>query len=112
MNNIYKAEKLIEQHTLPNHSKLFRPPYGKIKKSQLSELRSNDYKIIMWEVLSADFDKNTSKEQCLKNVIKNTKPGSIIVFHDSKKATNHLKYVLPKVLEHFSKRGYLFKAIS
>jgi peptidoglycan/xylan/chitin deacetylase (PgdA/CDA1 family) len=66
----------------------------------------------MWEVLSADFDQNISKEKCLKNVLKNAKSGSIIVFHDSIKASAHMQYTLPKVLEHFQKKGYCFKAIS
>jgi peptidoglycan/xylan/chitin deacetylase (PgdA/CDA1 family) len=65
----------------------------------------------MWDVLSADFDTSISKEKCLENVLKNTKNGSIIVFHDSVKASEKVQYALPKVLEYFSKKGYLFKAI-
>ena len=93
-------------------SKLFRPPYGKIKKSQAKEILKKGYKIIMWDVLSADFDTSISKEKCLENVLKNTKKGSIIVFHDSRKATEKLKYALPKVLDYFSKKGFVFKAIA
>ncbi len=66
----------------------------------------------MWDVLSADFDKSISKEKCLDNVLKNTQNGSIIVFHDSVKATNNLKFVLPKVLKHFQKEGYQFNSIA
>ena len=65
-------------------SDLFRPPYGRLKSSQAKQLK--DYKIIMWDVLSGDFDESISNEQCLKNVMENTVPGSIIVFHDSEKA--------------------------
>jgi peptidoglycan/xylan/chitin deacetylase (PgdA/CDA1 family) len=90
---------------------LFRPPYGKIKQKQAKYLLSKGYKIIMWSVLSGDFDTNLSKEKCLQNVLKNTSNGSIVVFHDSVKAAEKIKYVLPKVLEYFSKRGFEFKAI-
>ncbi|AUC86690.1 polysaccharide deacetylase family protein [Polaribacter sp. ALD11] len=91
--------------------KLFRPPYGKIKKSQAKEILKKGYKIIMWTVLSADFDTSISNEKCLQNVLKNTESGSIIVFHDSVKASEKLKYVLPKVLKKFSEKGFCFKAI-
>ncbi|MCH3881699.1 MULTISPECIES: polysaccharide deacetylase family protein [Tenacibaculum] len=105
LNNIETASKLIE-------SKLFRPPYGKIKASQGKELIKKGYKIIMWSVLSADFDTSISREQCLQNVLRNTNNGSIVVFHDSLKASEKLTYVLPKVLEEFSKKGFTFKAIT
>ncbi|CAM1351998.1 polysaccharide deacetylase family protein [Tenacibaculum crassostreae] len=104
--NTNKCEKLLNQKT-----KLFRPPYGRIKKSQAKHLLAKGYKIIMWDVLSADFDTNISKEKCLQNVVKNTKKGSIIVFHDSIKASDKLYYALPKVLKEFSEKGYEFKAI-
>lgn len=91
-------------------SNLFRPPYGSITRFQANQL-SMKYKIVMWSVLSADFDKSITKEKCLQNVLKNTKPGSFIVFHDSEKAFPHLEYVLPKVLKHFSEMGYKFSAI-
>jgi peptidoglycan/xylan/chitin deacetylase (PgdA/CDA1 family) len=92
-------------------SKLFRPPYGKIKLSQSKILREKGYKIIMWDIISYDFDAKISKEQCLENVLKNVKSGSIIVFHDSKKAFQNLEYVLPRVLENLSKRKFVFEKI-
>lgn len=91
-------------------SDLFRPPYGRLSPKQAQFLQRH-YKIIMWDVLSGDFDQNISKEQCLDNVLSKTKEGSIIVFHDSIKAFSNLEYVLPKVLEHFHDRGFDFKAI-
>jgi len=91
--------------------KLFRPPYGKIKSSQAKELIKKGYKIIMWSVLSADFDTTISNKKCLENVLKNTTNGNIIVFHDSIKAAERMKYALPKVLKHFSDKGFIFKAI-
>ncbi|MBI4930841.1 MAG: polysaccharide deacetylase family protein [Bacteroidetes bacterium] len=86
---------------------LFRPPYGRMKLSQYS-LLSTQYSVVMWDVLSGDFDEKTSKEKCLKNVLSNTREGSIIVFHDSVKAKEKLFYVLPKVLEHFGEKGFEF----
>ena len=66
----------------------------------------------MWSVLSGDFDKNNTPEKCLSNVIKSTRDGSIIVFHDSEKAFKNLEYSLPLVLEYFSKKGYRFEKIT
>ena len=70
------------------------------------------YRIIMWDVLSGDFDPTISKEQCLNNVTKNVKPGSIVVFHDNQKAKSNLEYVLPKTLAYFSEQGYQFQALN
>lgn len=91
--------------------KLFRPPYGKIKPKQAKALIKKGYKLIMWSILSADFDKNTIKEKCLKNILNYTKKGNIIVFHDNKKAESNLRYALPKMLEFYTKKGYKFKAL-
>ncbi|GGA79023.1 polysaccharide deacetylase [Flavobacterium palustre] len=93
-------------------SKIFRPPYGKIKSAQAKKLRQKGYKIIMWDVLSADFDPNISKEECLNNVLSNTVSGSIIVFHDSVKAFKNLEYVLPKVLRHLAENHFSFEVIT
>lgn len=92
-------------------SPIFRPPYGKIKKSQSKKLRQLGYRIIMWDVLSADFDQNISPEKCLENVINNVKSGSVIVFHDSVKAFKNLEYTLPKSLELLKQRGFIFDVI-
>ena len=91
---------------------LFRPPYGKIKASQAKKLRQLGYKIIMWDVLSADYDGTISAEKCLENATKNVTPGSIIVFHDSVKAFAHLEYTLPKALEYFKEKGFVFEKLA
>ena len=91
---------------------LFRPPYGKITPQVIKKLENLDYQIIMWDVLSGDFDNSIAPEKCLKNVLNNTEAGSIIVFHDSLKAYDKLTYVLPKVLKHFSNLGYTFERIT
>jgi len=90
---------------------LFRPPYGKIKNSVAKKLLKKGYKIIMWDVLSGDFDQSLTREKCLNNVLNNASKGSIVVFHDSVKAFDNLKFVLPKVLDHFSEKGFVFNVI-
>jgi peptidoglycan/xylan/chitin deacetylase (PgdA/CDA1 family) len=92
------------------HSGLFRPPYGKLKPSQVEFLQRH-YRIVMWDVLSGDFDRSITPEECYQNVIQYASPGSIVVFHDSLKAKVNLEYALPKVLEHFSALGYRFSAM-
>ncbi len=89
------------------HSHLFRPPYGKIKPSQIKHLRQK-YKLMMWDVLSKDYDATISPDKCLQTVLRETQKGSIVVFHDSLKAEKRLRIALPGVLEHFKKQGYEF----
>ncbi len=101
--DIEKSQKLI-------NSKLFRPPYGRITKSQAKYLKEH-YNIIMWSVLSGDFDVKTSPEKCLNNVLKNTASGAIIVFHDSEKAESNLKYALPKTIENLLEKGFIFEKL-
>ncbi|MGZ4033816.1 MAG: polysaccharide deacetylase family protein [Bacteroidia bacterium] len=91
-------------------SKLFRPPYGRAKKSQIEHL-SHQYSIIMWDVLSGDYDKNTSQEKCLKNVTDNVRNGSIIVFHDNIKAQKNLQYALPLFLDWAKQQGFIFEVL-
>lgn len=90
-------------------SSLFRPPYGKIRSAQVKKMQQ--YRIIMWDVLSGDFDKAVSPQSCFENVRNHTNNGSIIVFHDSEKAWDKMSNTLPLVLEHFSKKGFQFSAI-
>ncbi|WP_377717372.1 polysaccharide deacetylase family protein [Pseudofulvibacter geojedonensis] len=112
LNDVEEAQEIINSKVLNQESiNLFRPPYGKITSKRAKQLHKRGYKIIMWDVLSADFDQRINPEKCLQNVLKNTQKGSIVVFHDSIKAQKNLTYTLPKVLEHFSKKGYSFKAI-
>lgn len=103
-NNIEKSESLY-------HTKLFRPPYGKIKPSQIKYLKDK-YKIIMWNILSGDYNPRLSVQQCIDNVIYNLEPGSIIVFHDSEKSASKLKEILPVVLKNISQNGYLYKSLT
>ena len=107
LENIKQCDQLV-------FSNLFRPPYGKIKRSQIIALKklNPQLEIIMWDVLSGDFDKKISSEKCFNNVIKNTENGSIIIFHDSLKAFDRLQYALPKTIEILLKRGYSFEILA
>jgi peptidoglycan/xylan/chitin deacetylase (PgdA/CDA1 family) len=104
--NIKQAARYID-------SDLFRPPYGRITRFQAAGLRAApvNFKIIMWDILSADFDQGISPEKCALNVIGNAAPGSVIIFHDSEKAFERMQWALPKVLQHFSEQGYRFETI-
>ncbi|SDG81185.1 Peptidoglycan/xylan/chitin deacetylase, PgdA/CDA1 family [Pedobacter terrae] len=123
LENTLKCQELTQ-------SNLFRPPYGRIKKSQIRglelgawrsesnapnnpQLTTHDSKldIVMWDVLSGDFDVNLSPEKCYQNVIKHTENGSIIVFHDSLKAFDRLAYALPRVLAYFTEKGFTFASL-
>lgn len=106
LENINKCADLVK-------SNLFRPPYGKIKKSQIAKLKARrpDVDIIMWDVLSGDFDQKLSPQNCLKKVISKTRPGSIVVFHDSLKAFERLEYVLPLALRYWQQKGYSIKKL-
>ncbi len=112
--NTLKAREVIDQN-LPQgkdiQDPLFRPPYGKIRNVQAKKLQKLGFRIVMWSIVSMDYDLRISPEKCLENVLKNAGPGSIIVFHDSHKAEKNLKQVLPQVLEHYKKEGYNFKAL-
>ncbi|MEH6537111.1 MAG: polysaccharide deacetylase family protein [Psychroserpens sp.] len=112
LKEVAKTQDIINAHITPGKSKIFRPPYGQIKPKQGKKLIDLGYQIIMWDVLSFDWDQDLSEEKCLENVISKSKAGSIIVFHDSVKAAKNMMYVLPKVLETFSKKGYEFKSLS
>lgn len=111
MDNIILCQKEIVENG-GDDTRLFRPPYGKIKGAQASAVRKLGYKIIMWDVLSADFDYTISPEECLKNVTKNATNGSVIIFHDSIKAFTNLEYALPRAIGYLKENGYAFGTIS
>ncbi|PLX18272.1 MAG: polysaccharide deacetylase family protein [Marinilabiliales bacterium] len=105
-----KYVRNVERAACFINSNLFRPPYGRIRPKQISMLKQH-FKIIMWDVISRDYDNDISGEECLENVLDYTESGSIIVFHDNLKAEKNLKYTLPKFLEHFTKQNYTFNSI-
>lgn len=90
---------------------LFRPPFGKISNSQARALSSKGFKIVMWDVVSGDYDEDFSAEACFQNVIKNATYGSSIVLHDSYKAFPRLKLILPRILEYYTKKGYELRTL-
>lgn len=115
LENVAEADTIITKELENTTIKLnlFRPPFGQLKNKQGKAIIQLGYKIVMWSVVAFDWEQKVPKEQCLKNVInKASVKNNIIVFHDSVKASRNMMYALPKVLEHFSKKGYTFKAIS
>ena len=102
-NNIAKCND-----TFP--SKLFRPPYGKISFSQIKKLKHH-YRIIMWDVLSRDYDKNLDVTVAIKKLKQNIRNGSIIVFHDSEKAEKNMKVILPEILQYLKNKGFDMKTL-
>ena len=105
MANIELCEKQLNLDT-----NLFRPPYGRMKKSQSRQLPLTK-EIIMWDVLSGDFSAEIKPEVCLRKSIRYARPGSIVLFHDSLKAAENMQYTLPRFLDHFVKTGYQFDAL-
>ena len=103
-----EMSKHIESNPKRLSSSLFRPPYGKIKRTQASALRKMGYKIVMYRVVAYDWESSVSPESCLKNVIDTGQDGDIIVFHDSVKAYKNLQYALPKTIEYFENAGFSF----
>jgi peptidoglycan/xylan/chitin deacetylase (PgdA/CDA1 family) len=104
LRNVIQSAQSIE-------SKLFRPPYGRITPAQVSALKKQ-YTIVMWDVLSADFDTQKNPQQCLANVVEHVQPGSIVVFHDSVKAKTNMLHALEGSLEYLKAQGYIFRALS
>jgi len=103
LENVEKCNKLVK-------SVLFRPPYGRAKKSQLNVLKKS-YEVVMWDILSGDFDPDISAEKCYQNVAGKSSNGSIVVLHDSLKAWPRLQYALPKALQYWQDKGYVFKSL-
>ena len=101
-------EQLNDEKAQP---RLFRPPYGQIKPSQIKLLREKGYEIIQWSDLSCDYDKHLNCEKSLSALVKNAKPGSIVVFHDSEKAEIQLKQILPSYLEAMLAEGFTFETL-
>lgn len=104
MENVAQCAELIPD-------KLFRPPYGRLRNKQYRQLLKKQYRIVMWDVMPGDFDTAISGAQCWKNILRFSKNGSIIVLHDSTKAWQRLEYVLPRLLEHYSRLGFQFERI-
>ena len=88
----------------------FRPPFGRIKRNQAKEILKT-HEIVMWDVLTGDYDQSLSKERVLSKTLQHTQQGSIVLFHDSIKASKNMTYALPIVLKHFSEQGYTFKSM-
>ena len=107
--NVDLCDAEMTKHNALYKPRLFRPPYGRITRKQIGAL--SHYSIIMWDVLSVDYNKHLAPERCARNTIKATRPGSIILFHDSLKAEGNMRVALPAVLDHFTNLGFVFKSL-
>ncbi|WP_134087885.1 polysaccharide deacetylase family protein [Olivibacter sp. XZL3] len=103
LENVEKCQRLTQ-------TDLFRPPYGKCTLSQFKQLRKK-YEIIMWDVITYDFDNKLSPEACYQNAVRHVSNGSIVVFHDNIKAVPRLMHALPKAIEYWLNEGYEFKLL-
>lgn len=117
LQNVLKCQITLEKalaqigiNPPPLKQPLFRPPYGRLRSSQNWQLRKT-YEVILWDVLTYDFDAQLDQELCYKKAIQHSRPGSIIVFHDHVKAFSNMSYVLPRYLQHFKDRGFKFHCL-
>ena len=92
--------------------KYFRPPYARLKWGQIAQVKKMGYKVVMWNVLTGDFDKHLDKDFALQQSIRATKKGSIVLFHDNIKHFHNMSYILPRYLSHFAEKGFSFKALA
>lgn len=106
-NKTYLKNVLQASNVIP--SKLFRPPYGRIKNKQAQYLIRKGYKIVMWSLLTGDFDIKATPETCFQNIVQNIKAGDIVVFHDSEKAYDRMIYALPKFLAYCKEQNWEVK---
>jgi peptidoglycan-N-acetylglucosamine deacetylase len=109
--SLYSYIKEVEECRSLVNNNLFRPPYGQLRRAQYIALLKKGYRIVLWDVISYDYEKITPVN-CAKNVINKVRPGSIVLFHDNPKAEANLRHSLPLVLEHFSKQGYSFRNLA
>ncbi|MGK7391704.1 MAG: polysaccharide deacetylase family protein [Candidatus Cyclobacteriaceae bacterium M2_1C_046] len=107
--NVTSCKETMEKLNIK--SNLFRPPYGKIKRKQIAALKKANYEIVMWDVLSGDFDKDLTAEGCLRKTMKSTSDGSVIVFHDNIKTIEIVREVLPSYIDHFKSKGFSFATL-
>lgn len=105
LRNIQACDDVLK----PGVSNLFRPPYGRITRSQIAALTA--YRIVMWDVLTNDYAQSLAPEDCLRGSVAASRNGSIVVFHDSLKAEKNLRYVLPCYLDHFAAQGFTFHSL-
>ncbi len=110
LDNVKKCDEIMETAGA-KPEQLFRPPYGQITKGLARTLRKT-HQIVMWDVLSWDFDAMPTAKNGLSRTVAATRPGSIVVFHDNIKAESKVTFMLPRYLEYFAKQGYTFKSLS
>ena len=96
---------------IPPKSNIFRPPHGRIYPSQARELKKLGYKVVLWDVITRDYDQDLTEEEVLEIAKKYSRNGSIVVFHDSLKAEKNMKYAFPMAVKYWLENGYTFKTL-
>ncbi|WP_242918473.1 polysaccharide deacetylase family protein [Pontibacter liquoris] len=110
LQNVARCQATLDALQPGQKPALFRPPYGRITPRQGAAL-GQQYELIMWDILTNDYDRTLVPEKCLQKALQHTQSGSIVVFHDSLKAQQNMMYALPRFLDHFSGLGYSFKTL-
>jgi len=111
LEDVARCQEVLAPYASNSSKPLMRPPYGRLTPTQWRPL-VKEYQVIMWDVLSGDFSAKIDSQQCLEKSIQYTKPGSIVLFHDSVKTVEKLSLVLPRFLEHFTGLGYTFRTLA
>ena len=108
LQNTEASAEVLGPYLSPGFAPLFRPPYGRIRPAQIRKLRQKGYEIVLWDVLSKDYDASLRADDVYANVVNHVSPGSVIVFHDNLKAEARLKSALPRILTELRRQGYRF----
>jgi peptidoglycan/xylan/chitin deacetylase (PgdA/CDA1 family) len=109
--SVSSEKLLVDTHSIRTQNKpLFRPPYGRLTWPVLRHLRPH-YRVVMWSLLTRDYDPDLAPERALRLALAATRPGDIVVLHDSRKASRSLRFLLPRLLAHYSELGYEFAAL-
>lgn len=105
VNDVAEAQGLIK-------TPLFRPPYGRMTGNQARAISKLGLKIIMWNILSADYNQDISPADVSIRVTENIEDGSIVVFHDSERAAVNMFFALTELLKKGSRLGFKFRALN
>lgn|SRR5690554_3482394 len=110
LEDVLKAQREFKKYNLrpSDDAPVFRPPYGKMTPKQARQLQKRGFKIVMWDILTRDYRADLDPQEIFLGIKKHTRPGSILVFHDSLKSEKNLRVVLPKVLEYYTGKGFQF----
>jgi peptidoglycan/xylan/chitin deacetylase (PgdA/CDA1 family) len=108
LQNTLVCAEVLQPYIPQGFAPMFRPPYGRIRPGQIRKLKKEGYEIVLWDVLSKDYEAGITAGDVYANVVNNVRPGSVLVFHDNRKAEAKLKIALPRILTELKQQGYHF----